>query len=596
MATPTKPKIVGFGAYEFNPESKELRKLGMRVRLEGQPLAVLQMLLERPGELVTREELQKKLWPADTFVDFEHSLNAAVKRLRERLNDSADQPRFIETLARRGYRFVAPVNGFVAERESEKPVPVPVESQLPTPVRSRVQRLWVFAAAAVCFVGIALWGWRQSRNRPVTPAIPAVSSLAVLPLENLSGDPSQQYFADGMTEELIGRLSMIHGLRVISRTSVMHFKNTDRSVPEIAKILGADAIVEGSVIREGNRIRVHAQLIRGATDEHFWSETYDRELRDVLALQSEVAQSIAEKVEASVTNEEHSRLVGSRPVAPEVYESFLRGAFTGDYSRAGVKRSIAYFEDAIKRDPTFAPAYVGLADAYDQYGTTGIGGAPPNEVRPKVINAIRKALELDPELPVAHDLLAGIYQEQWQWNDAEAEYRRALKLNPNDSSAHLGLARWLLCQGRTEEAQQWARRARALDPFGMTGNTMGWLLFQSRHFDESIHEFRSDLAVHPDDGSSYWLLGFALIANDQASQAIGVLEKALVLTERSPGVIGVLVRAHAHAGQRTKALRLLGELERRQKKGYVPAAAFVNAYLGLGDNERALVWLQKAYD
>ena len=218
MATPTKPKIVGFGAYEFNPESKELRKLGMRVRLEGHPLAVLQMLLERPGELVTREELQKKLWPADTFVDFEHSLNAAVKRLRERLNDSADQPRFIETLARRGYRFVAPVNGFVAERESEKPVPVPVESQLPTPVRSRVQRLWVFAAAAVCFVGIALWGWRQSRNRPVTPAIPAVSSLAVLPLENLSGDPSQQYFADGMTEELIGRLSMIHGLRVISRT------------------------------------------------------------------------------------------------------------------------------------------------------------------------------------------------------------------------------------------------------------------------------------------------------------------------------------------------------------------------------------------
>lgn len=596
MASRAKPSVVNFGAYEFNPYTKELRKEGMRVRLEGQPLAVLQMLLDRPGELVTREELQKKLWPADTFVDFEHSLNAAVKRLRERLNDSADQPRFVETLARRGYRFVAPVNGSVAERESEKAVPVPVESQLPTPVRSRVRRLWVFAAAAVCFVGIALWGWRQSRNRPVTPAIPAVRSLAVLPLENLSGDPSQQYLADGMTEELIGRLSMIHGLRVISRTSVMHFKNTDRSVPEIAKILGADAIVEGSVIREGNRIRVHAQLIRGATDEHFWSETYDRELRDVLALQSEVAQSIAEKVEASVTKEEHSRLVASRPVAPEVYESFLKGAFTGDYSRAGVERSIAYFEDAIKKDPTFAPAYVGLANAYDQYGTPGIGGAPPNEVRPKVISAIRKALELDPELPVAHDLLAGIYQEQWQWNDAEAEYRRALKLNPNDSSAHLGFARWLLCQGHTEEAQQWARRARELDPFGMTGNTMGWLLFQSRHFDESIREFRSDLAVHPDDGSSYWLLGFALIANNQASQAIGVLEKALVLTERSPGVIGVLVRAYAHAGQRTKALRLLGELERRQKKGYVPAAAFVNAYLGLGDNERALVWLQKAYD
>jgi tetratricopeptide (TPR) repeat protein len=389
---------------------------------------------------------------------------------------------------------------------------------------------------------------------------------------------------------------MIHDLRVISRTSVMHFKNTALSVPEIAKTLGVDAIVEGSVLREGNRIRVHAQLIRGASDDHFWSETYDRELRDVLVLQNEVAQSIAEKVEASVTKEEHSRLVASRPVAPEVYESFLKGAFTSDYSRPGVERSIAYFEEAIKRDPSFAPAYVGLANAYGQYGTAGIGGAPPNEVRPKAIAAIRKALELDPELPVAHDLLAGIHQEQWQWNDAEFEYRRALQLDPNDSSAHLGFAGWLLCQGRIEEALQWARRARELDPFGVTGGTMGWMLFQSRHFDEAIRELRSDLTVHPDKASSYWFLGFALIANDQAGQSIVVLEKALVLSERSPGVIGVLVRAYAHAGQRTKALRLLGELERRRKKGYVPAAAFVNAYLGLGDNERALVWLQKAYD
>ena len=596
MAIPTKPKIVGFGAYEFNPDSRELRKAGMRVRLEGQPLAILLLLLDRPGELVTREELQKKLWPGGTFVDFEHSLNAAVKRLRAVLNDSADQPRYIETLARRGYRFVAPVSESAAEPESGESMLVPGESASPVRIGFRVRRLWFFAAAALCIVGVTLWGWRQSRNRPPTPAVSIVRSLAVLPLENLSGDPSQEYFADGMTEELIGRLSMIHDLRVISRTSAMHFKNTQLSVSQIAKTLGVDAIIEGSVMREGNRIRVHVQLIRGATDEHLWSQTYDRELRGVLALQSEVAQSIAEKVEASVTKDEHSRLVASRPVAPEVYESFLKGAFTDDYSRAGVERSIAYFEDAIKRDPSFAPAYVGLANAYDQFGTAGIGGAPPNEVRPKVINAIRKALELDPELPVAHDLQAGIYQEQWQWNDAEFEYRRALQLNPNDSSAHLGFAGWLLCQGRTEEALQLARRARELDPFGVTGSTMGWMLFQSRRFDEAVRELRSDLAVHPNDASSYWFLGFALIANDQAGQSIGVLEKALVLSERSPGVIGVLVRAYAHAGQRSKALRLLGELERRQKKGYVPAAAFVNAYLGLGDNERALVWLQKAYD
>jgi TolB-like protein/thioredoxin-like negative regulator of GroEL len=425
---------------------------------------------------------------------------------------------------------------------------------------------------------------------------PGIKSLAVLPLKNLSGDPSQEYLADGMTEALIGRLSGIHDLRVISRTSVMRFKNPQLSVPQIAKMLNVDAIVEGSVTREGNRVRVTAQLIRGATDEHFWSETYDRQLRDALALQSDLAQAIADKVEATVTGKEHERLTAARSVAPEVYESYLKGRFAYNKSntRAGFEESVGYFEDAIKRDPTFAPAYVGLASAYTDLGTVFIG-VQPEETRPKVLSAARKALELDPDLAEAHVLLAEVQQDQWQWADAEAEYRRALDLNPNDAEAHAGLALWLLCQGRTDEAVSWARRGRELDPLAVSGTKIAWILFQSRRYDEAIHELHSVLAVEPDQAESLWYLGFVLVAKNQSEDAIPVLEKAASVSNRSPGVIGVLIRAYAHARRRGDALRLLAELKRRRKAGYVPAGAFVNAYLGLGENDQAFAWLEQAY-
>ena len=457
-------------------------------------------------------------------------------------------------------------------------------------------RRWFVLCGIAVLALIAAVAYVTTRSRPGSAARPKIQSLAVLPLRNLSGDPSQEYFSDGMTEAIIGRLSMIRGLRVISRTSVMRYKDTHAAVPEIAKTLGVDAIVEGSVVREGGRIRVHAQLIRGASDEHFWSETYDRELGDALALESEVAQAIAGRVEVSVTGVERARLIASRQVAPEVYESYLKGLFTAEYSQAAVEKSIAYFEEAIRKDPAFAPAYLGLANAYDALGTSGIGGASPREVRPKVISAARKALELDPTIAQAHGLLAVVYQEQWQWGDAEGEFERQLELTPNDAGAHLAFAGWLLCQGRAEEAQAWVRRARELDPVGIGGDSVGWILFQSRHYEEAILEMRSALAVRPNDGLIYWFLGFALIANGQADEAIPVLENAVALTDRSPAVIGVLIRAYAHAGRRTEALRLLDELKQRQQKGYVPTAAFVNAYLGLGDNERAMVWLERAYE
>jgi TolB-like protein/Tfp pilus assembly protein PilF len=444
-------------------------------------------------------------------------------------------------------------------------------------------------------VGLALLGiayiFTRGRGNATSPKI---KSLAVLPLKNLSGDPAQEYFADGMTEAVIGRLSMIRGLRVISRTSSMRFKDTRLSTPEIAKSLGVDAIVEGSVMREGGRVRVHAQLIRAATDEHFWSETYDRDLGDALALESEVAQAIAQRVQVTFTGDERARLAATRSVAPEVYESYLKGAFGQSNSRTEIEISIGYFEEAIRKDPTFAPAYVGLAFAYDDLGTLLVG-ASPEEVRPKAISAARKALELDPDLADAHALLGDMQQDQWHWAEAEAEFKRALDLKPNDAAAHLGLANWLLCQGRTEEALVWSRRARELDPLGVTGLSNGWILFNARRYDEAIGELRSVLAVHPDYATAYWFLGYALIAKGQSEEAISVLEKTVSLMDRSPGSLEFLATAYAHAGRRREALRLINELKQRRKTSYVSADALVDPYLALGDYDEAFVWLERAY-
>jgi len=444
------------------------------------------------------------------------------------------------------------------------------------------RRVGLWLALGVVALIALLAGIFALTRRQSTP--PKITSLAVLPLDNLSGDPSQEYLADQMTEELCGRLARIHNLRVISRTSVMRLKGTKLSLPEIAKMLGVDALVEGSVIRQGNRVRVHAQLIRGSTDEHLWADEYDGELGDVLALESDVAQSIARRVEVKVTGEEHARLVASHHVSPEVYESYLKAE--DELGKGESEKSIASFEETIRMDPNFAPAYVGLASIYSARGILR-AGVPPNEVRPKLISAARKALELDPELAEPHVLLGETYQRQWQWSEAEEEYKRALELNPNDARAHEHFAMWFLCQGRTDEAVRWAQRAHELDPLGGAGRTNGFILFHARRYEEAIRELRS----HPDD----WYLAFALIANGQPVEAITVLEKALADKGRDSATMGVLVRAYAHAGRRAEALRLLEELKRRQQKGYVPSAAFVNAYLGLDDNEQAFVWLEKAY-
>jgi TolB-like protein/tetratricopeptide (TPR) repeat protein/DNA-binding winged helix-turn-helix (wHTH) protein len=569
-------------------------------------MELLFLLVERRGELVTREEVADRLWGTTVFVDIDQSINTAVRKVRMVLGDDPDKPRFIETVVGKGYRFAAPVavngGGTVSAKAGLPGTSQPTQSgesaaiaAVPAQRMHRRPPVLMLLASIGAVLAILASGWVATHVRNTGSSTHrGIKSLVVLPLKNLSRDPGQEYLADGMTEEIIGRLSAIHDLRVISRTSAMQFKDSRLSVPEIAKALNVDALVEGSVIRDGDHVRVHAQLIRAATDEHFWSETYDRELPDVLALESDVAQSVASRVEVTVTGEEQSKLVAARHISPEVYESYLKGQFARDNSRAELERSIAYFEEAISKDATFAPAFVGLADAYERLGSSFVG-VPTNEMRPRAIRAARKALELDPQLAEPHALLGKVLKKQFHWADAEAECKQALALNPNNSTAHIEYAEWLASHGRVDEALAWSRRARELDPLGNASVSVGWILFQGRRYDDSIRELRSFLAVHPDDAMAHLTLAFPIIANGQAQEAISDLEKTAVMMHRSPGALELLATAHARAGHRTEALRLLEELKQGQKTGYVQATSFINPNLALGNNEEALAWFERAY-
>jgi TolB-like protein/DNA-binding winged helix-turn-helix (wHTH) protein/Flp pilus assembly protein TadD len=598
MASPAKPNVVTFGAYEFNSYSGELRKEGMRVRLEGQPLAILQVLLERPGELVTREELRKKLWPGDTFVDFEHSLNAAVKRLRAALSDSADQPRYIETLARRGYRFVAPTNGVGADRELEKPVAVTVESQAPPRVSFRKKRFWLVAGAALCVIAIAGWGWRLSRNRLTTSAVPPVRSLAVLPLENLSGDPSQEYLADGMTEELIGRLANIRGLRVVSRTSAMHFKNTTLSMPEIAKTLGVDAIVEGSVIREGGEVRVHAELIRGATDEHIWAGEYQREYRSLLALQDDVTRNIAERIEISLTPQERLTLASTHPVDSEAHEDYLKGRYYfNQRTQDALNKSTGFFQQAIMRDKGYALAYSGLADAYAMLGFRG--GFPSKDALSRAKAAALKAIELDDNLAEPHASLAFIAETyEWNWAMAEREYKRAVQLNPSDARTHNWYAGYLMYVGRLEEGISEARRARDLDPLSLpVNNALAGRLLAAGRYDLALEQVQKTLLLDPYFAPARQTLGWAYLHKGKREEAVQEFQKALQLsgTEDTDLMLD-LGFAYATAGNRGEAGRILDTLKSLRERGIVPSGSIAILYGALGDSNEAFVWLEKAYE
>ena len=599
---------IRFDESEIDLRSGELWVRGKRVRLQDQPFQVLRMLLERRGEIVTRDELKQILWPADTFVDFDDGLNTAVRKIRDALEDSAEKPRFIETIPKRGYRFVGrlaevrpAVLPVLAEESKERPeqenaglstsdsaVLATQKAFLPTH-----WRVLLAGVAALAVLSVALVLYRSSSAKGAKQ--PPIKSLAVLPLTNLSADPTQEYLADGMTEALIGRLSEIHNLRVISRTSVTRFKGTHLSVPEIARTLHVDAIVEGSVIREGSRIRVHAQLIRAATDEHFWSEAYDRELRDVLSLQSDVAQSIAQKVEVTITGEEHARLSSARTVDPEAYEAYLKGRYYWNKRTAdGMSKAASYFEQAINKDPANGAAYSGLADCNS--GLAWHGFMSPAEVLPKAYAAAQKAVEIDPQSAEAHASLALVLDHKWDWAGAEVEFKRALQLNPQYANAHHWYGDYLSIKGRHDEALLEARRALELDPTNrMIGTWVALRYYLAGRYDSAIEQGRDTVELDSSFAAAHLILGESYVLQKSYKQGLGELQKAASLSGDSPVYIAQVGVGRALAGEKKEALRIIRELQDISTKRYVSPYGIAQIYAALNDKEQTYKWLETAY-
>jgi adenylate cyclase len=538
ISRPLGPQVICFGAYEADLRSGELRKQGLRVRLPEQPFQVLAILLEHPGEVVTRESLQKRLWPDGTFVDFEQGLNAAVKRLREALDDSADTPRLIETLPRRGYRFI----GSLAAKAER------------------------------------------------------IESLAVLPLENLSRDPEQDYFAEGMTEALITSLAKIGVLRVVSRTSVMQYKGVRKSLRDIAMELQVDGVVEGTVQRSGERLRISAQLVHAPTDTHLWAESYDRDLRDVLALQSEVARAIAREIQVKLTPQERAHLGQLQPVDPEAYEAYLKGRYYWNRrSREGVGKASEHFQQAITKDPTYAAAHSGLADCLIVLGYSGL--VAPDEGCGKAKALALRALEIDRGLAEAHASLA--FATMWYDYDfltAEREFERSIDLNPRYVTGHVWFGLYLTWMGRYEEGYTELKRAARLDPCSsIVYFCLGILHWAARRYDQAIEEHARAIELEPHFAAAHAFQGNAYRGKSLYEQAVAALQTGIQLSQNSPTYVAVLGETCATAGNRDEAQRILEQLGALSRQRYVSPYGVALLNLALGKTDEALSCLEASY-
>jgi TolB-like protein/DNA-binding winged helix-turn-helix (wHTH) protein/tetratricopeptide (TPR) repeat protein len=592
-----RPRI-RFGVFEVDLQARELRKQGFKVKLQEQPFQILSMLLERPGEIVTREEIRKRLWPADTFVDFDSGLNRATNRLRESLGDDAENPRFVETAPRRGYRFIAPVqisDEFPVESAAPRlEVSAPAEiADLGAARRNR--RIFGYGAlvTAAVLLALAFAPPKIFRSFQFWRTTPTITSLAVLPLANLSGDPAQDYFSDGLTDELITEAAKIGKLRVISRTSSMQYKGTHKSLPVIAKELGVDALVEGSVLRMGDQVRVTAQLIDARDDRHIWSESYQRNVVDVLTLQSEVAQTIADQVRVKLTSEQHASLARVHRVSAGSLEAYLKGSLFLNQGMGSLDKSVEYFSEAIQLDPANAQAYSGLSQSYLMIGIFGL--RPSQEVYPKARAAAMKAIEIDATTADSHGVLAEIAKgHDWDWAAAESEYKRALQLNPSSSVIHAWYADYLSMMQRHDEAIAELRRSHDLDPVAVTNEAFfGFLFFRARRYDEAIAACRKTLELATNYPNANWFMALALEKQGRIPEAIASLQSA-VANSRAPLFKALLSHAYGLAGERTKALSILEEIKLLSKQQYVSPMDFAIIYLGLGDREMAFRWLETA--
>jgi TolB-like protein/DNA-binding winged helix-turn-helix (wHTH) protein/Tfp pilus assembly protein PilF len=596
-----------FGVFEMDLPAGELRKHGLKIRIQEQPFQVLAMLVQNAGKVVTREDLQKKLWPADTFVDFDHGLNKAINKIREALSDSAESPRYVETLSRRGYRFLAdvkdadaPVRSLELPTQNQPPGEArdrpDVAGKLAVPKRLLRSHAWKISAFALLVLMASLATWRlHSWKHPP----PVIRSLAVLPLESLSSEASQDYFADGMTDELISDLGQISALRVISRTSVMAYKHARKPLPQIARELNVDAVVEGTVLRSGDQVRITAQLIEAPTDKHLWSQSYEGELRDTLTLQNKVASAIADQIRINLNPQEQAALKNTKFVNPRAYESYLKGRYFWNKRTAdGLKVALAYFNQAVDEDPKYAQAYSGLADTYALLGDWQYAAMTPKEALPKAKAAAIKALELDSTLGEAHNSLAFVLDGfDWDLDAGGKEFRRAIDLTPSYATAHHWFAWHLSLLGRYDEAIAEMRKAESLDPLSLIINAdLAELLVLAHSYDESIRQSNKTIEMDPNFAMAHNQLAQGYLEKYMYSEAVTELQKAVRLSGGSPTCIANLARAYAASGRRSEAIRLLSGLQKRSNPTYSYGSEIATIYASLGDRDQAMNWLEKAYE
>ncbi len=578
----------------------ELRRAdGVTLKLERQPMELLIFLAQRRGELVTREDIAARLWADGVFVDTERGINNAIRKIRIALHDSPDEPTQLQTVVGKGYRFIGQLEmlggatGWLTDAApavSDSPT-TPLASQAESPGRRRLISAGIAIAAIILVAGLAVWRSRASASRG------AIHSLAVLPLENLSGDPAQEYFADGVTEELTTELAQVPALRVISRISAMQYRAKRKGAPEIAGELHVDALVEGSVARSGNHVRITAQLIEAKNDRHLWARSFEGELKDLVTLQDDAARKIAEQIRLHLPAREERQPVPARAIDPEAHDLYMHGiALRDNNDEISLDKSIDWFDRSLRKDPDYAPAHAGLAVAYTFQSFLGV--LPSRETFPKAEEEARKAIALDPSLGEAHDALAWVaYVYKWDWPVAEKELRRALELNANDVNAHHYYSHYLFTMGRTAEALAEGEVAAGLDPLSqIQRNHLLWQYVEAREYDRAMEIGKKILDAGLTDTAQYVLIAGSYAGKGQFEQAVTLLQKAISLAPTRTESQAVLASVYARMGKVNEARKILRRLQGLPPTQFVSPLSIAEVYCALGDKGRALEWLEKSIE